>query len=234
MPNSATSLRAQSTGGGGTLADRPGSPGHQHERFGPTPVSDTQLLHLIRAGDPGALSALFERYQRLGLTVARRTGLNPHDAEEAASDAWVAVVRQVAKGAGPTDHFRGYLTRAVRNAAITRWRHLQHTERVATLHSEYLKRIVEIADEHQNTLDRLVPDPRVEWIALALRDLTPGMRAILVRAWLDEAPLALIASELKITPGVAAARVYRARKALTRQYQHHKRKAEIAAEEFAS
>jgi RNA polymerase sigma factor (sigma-70 family) len=200
-------------------------------RFQPTSVSDEQLLQLIRRGDSSALSDLFERYQGLALTVARRAGLNTHDAEEAASDAWVALVRQLARGAGPTEHFRGYLTRAVRNAAISRWRHQQHTERVAERHTEYLSRVVEISDEHEKTLDRLVPDPRIEWAALALHDLAPAMRAILGRAWLDEAPLAVIASELQITPGVAAARVYRARKALTRRYQLRERQAAIATAE---
>ena len=101
----------------------PASPLHDHPtRQGvPDPVSTAESrleasLIAARAGNPIAFEAV---YRALAPRLARYArGLVGQDAEDVAAEAWLQIVRDLARFDGDWDAFRGWAARILRNRAI--------------------------------------------------------------------------------------------------------------------
>jgi RNA polymerase sigma-70 factor (ECF subfamily) len=90
-------------------------------RGAPTPVSTPESrleasLVAARAGNPIAFEAV---YRALAPRLARYArGLVGQDAEDVAAEAWLQIVRDLARFDGDWDAFRGWAARILRNRAI--------------------------------------------------------------------------------------------------------------------
>jgi RNA polymerase sigma-70 factor (ECF subfamily) len=99
------------------------SPLHEYadSRTGPNPVSTPESrleasLVAARAGNPIAFEAV---YRALAPRLARYArGLVGQDAEDVAAEAWLQIVRDLARFNGDWDAFRGWAARILRNRAI--------------------------------------------------------------------------------------------------------------------
>ncbi|MGA8790828.1 MAG: sigma-70 family RNA polymerase sigma factor [Paenarthrobacter sp.] len=81
------------------------------------PLSDQQLLAMVRGGDVAAFGELFIRYRRLGGFVARAESDNPSDAADIVGEAFAAVFQAIIEGRGPAESFRPYLLTTIRRMA---------------------------------------------------------------------------------------------------------------------
>ena len=81
------------------------------------PLSDQQLLALVRGGDVAAFGELFIRYRRVGGFVARAESDNPSDAADIVGEAFAAVFQAIMEGRGPIESFRPYLLTTIRRMA---------------------------------------------------------------------------------------------------------------------
>lgn len=96
------------------LADPPAPKGN----FGP----ESDLLAVVRAGDPQATAVLYERYRRPGLRFISSLMAGSQDAEDVFHDAFAKAVGAIRNGYGPTDIFGAYLNTAIRSVANTFWK----------------------------------------------------------------------------------------------------------------
>jgi RNA polymerase sigma factor (sigma-70 family) len=78
---------------------------------------DPALLARVRAGDPEAAGELYTRHLDDALRYARRLA-GEASADDVVSEAFLKVLRLLARGDGPTEHFRGYLFTTIRSTSI--------------------------------------------------------------------------------------------------------------------
>ena len=65
--------------------------------------------------------ALFTEHYAWAIRVATRVIGNPHDAEDAVSEVFLAIHKAKQNGAGPKENVRAYLRRAIQNEATRIW-----------------------------------------------------------------------------------------------------------------
>lgn len=82
-------------------------------------LTDSQLLVEVRYGSELAFEELWHRHQPAALSYARRFA-GQSDAGDIVAEAMAAIWNACTNGSGPSEEFRPYLYRAVRNTAI-RW-----------------------------------------------------------------------------------------------------------------
>lgn len=79
------------------------------------PATDAELLTRVRRGDEEAYGELFERHAGAARRLARSLLGREHDAEDAISEVFAAILVTIRRGAGPTDSFGPYLFTSVRH-----------------------------------------------------------------------------------------------------------------------
>jgi len=170
----------------------------------PGAPTDEELLAAHLAGDPDAFCLLVGRYERRVYGICLRILANPEDAQDAAQEAFIAVLRRAASFAGQAA-LSTWIHRVAVNAAIDQAR---RRGRVAGVPLD----------------DRLLPpaagtDPgeqvstRVTLQAEIAR-LPEEFRAALVLCDLCRLPYAQAAEVLQVAVGTVKSRVFRARAAL--------------------
>ncbi len=92
---------------------------------------DSSLIDRSRTGDTSAYAQLYERHVGVALGVARQ--IADRDAEDVVADAFTKTFTVLREGGGPEVAFRPYLLRAVRNAAIDRFRRERRVTPVESL-----------------------------------------------------------------------------------------------------
>ena len=147
------------------------------------PDADAALLEQLRAGDEGALERLVQQYLDLLLRVAGRLGYHDDAGQDVVQDVLVRLWDQRATLTVRTT-LRGYLVAAVRNQAISGFR---HTRTVGNAIREF-----ERAGESPTAGMIRAPDLALEDAELhaalqaALGALPPRMRQVAMLRWQDQ------------------------------------------------
>nr|WP_243752703.1 sigma-70 family RNA polymerase sigma factor [Leucobacter ruminantium] len=177
------------------------------------------MLTRLREGSSEAYAQLWCRYIGLALTVARRYA--PGAAEDLASEAFLAVYRQVAvEGKGPREAFRPYLLTTMRNLAI-RW--------------SKAGRLVDTDPDIDETdavdpLTILSDEAEAGELLAAFQDLPERWQRVLWLAEVEDVPRARIAAELGIKPNAVSALTRRARNGLGLQWLTRRVPARLASD----
>lgn len=191
----------------------------ERDRVGDPAATDAELLTRLREGSSEAYAQLWCRYIGLALTVARRYA--PGAAEDLASEAFLAVYRQVAvEGKGPREAFRPYLLTTMRNLAI-RW--------------SKAGRLVDTDPDIDETdavdpLTILSDEAEAGELLAAFQDLPERWQRVLWLAEVEDVPRARIAAELGIKPNAVSALTRRARNGLRLQWLTRRVPARLASD----
>ena len=176
--------------------------------------TDVELVRRVAAGDSRAFGELYGRYRGLIHSEARRATKSAHDAEDAAADAMLAVLRAIRNGRGPTDgSVGGYFITAVRRAASIR-RAMRQPRVVDDLANCADELPATAATRPDRWIDDLDPAVRT-----ALESLPPRWAQILVQIDVVGRPTAELSTELGISRNAVAALSLRARNGLRRQLE---------------
>ncbi|RNL77671.1 RNA polymerase sigma factor [Nocardioides marmorisolisilvae] len=171
-------------------------------------LTDTELLTLVRSGDPTAYGVLFRRHHRTAVRIAGATvghGL----AEEHAAEAFTRVLELLRRGLGPEASFLPYLVTTIRNLNI------DHVRKQRPVHLvEDVARWADTAEESQDWLDRLAHGEAAE----AYRRLPERWRQVLRLRTIEGWSLAETAQALGLSPNAAAQLSLRAREGLRAEY----------------
>jgi RNA polymerase sigma-70 factor, ECF subfamily len=158
--------------------------------------SDAALVRAARAGSESALEALFRRHWRRAHNAAYLVCLDRAGAEDIAQEAFLAAVRSLER----FDHrrpFAPWLRRIVVNRAID-WTRMR-------------------AARHEITTEALLdpaspPDPepgQADELVLALGELTPDHRAVIVMRYIEDLSPGEIARALGLPRGTVNSRLRR-------------------------
>jgi RNA polymerase sigma-70 factor (ECF subfamily) len=91
-------------------------------------LSDDQLMACLREGQGDALAVLFDRYQKLVLSIALRIVRDPCEAEDVAQTVFLDVYRAVAQFDPLKGNTKMWLMQYAYHRAINRRQHLQRRE----------------------------------------------------------------------------------------------------------
>ncbi|MDP9115825.1 MAG: sigma-70 family RNA polymerase sigma factor [Actinomycetota bacterium] len=165
---------------------------------------DEVLLADARAGDPRGLAELFRDHWLKGLAIARGRCRQPADAADVCAQAFERIIVAIRNGGGPTTTFDGYLRVTI--------------DRIATLQGVQRARVRLVPDVPDAIYAASPHELADEVLASAMSRLSGNQRQLL---WLVEV-MGYTASEVAAHTGQsansAAARIYRARRQLRRQY----------------
>lgn len=168
-------------------------------------LSDPQLEALTRDGDLAAYAELWERHARAGIAAARQFS-SIADPDDIVSEAYLLILRALQRGGGPSEAFRPYLYRTIRNVALD-WR--------AKIHSVPL----DDAAEHED------PAPGPESTAIrstittrAFKTLPERWQTVLWYTEVEGLEPAEAAPHLGMTSNAVSALAYRAREGLKKAW----------------
>jgi len=85
-------------------------------------VSDEDLVHRCRTGEPDAFSELYGRYRRRVLSTAYRIIRNPEDAQDATQEIFLKIYRSISEWDPQRSRLSTWLYRLAANHAIDCWR----------------------------------------------------------------------------------------------------------------
>lgn len=193
-----------SAGGGGPSGGRP--LGREGRRSGDPTDEDLLARHL--AGDPDAFCTLVERYERRVYGICLRILANVEDAQDAAQDAFVALLRRAASFAGQAA-FSTWIYRVAVNSAIDQARRRGRAA-AAPLGDR---------PDDRPAPAGAAPDPGEQvstrvTVEAEIARLPEEFRAALVVCDLCRLPYAEAAEILQVAVGTVKSRVFRARAAL--------------------
>lgn len=184
---------------------------HGSSRRGPRlePEAMAELVARAQAGDEQAFEDLVTATYVETYTLARRLTGNDDDARDVVQDAYLRAYRSLDRFRGEA-RFTTWLYRITANCAST---HMGRRRRHR--HEELVDELVVV--EARPDLD---PSARAEAselrdrVAVALEDLPPKLRAVVVLRDVYDLPHEAIAAELGISESAAKVRLHRARRKL--------------------
>ena len=181
----------------------------------PTPESDDNaLVEAARSGDRTALEALLGRHHDRIVTVSRRLCRNPTDAEDAAQEAMIAIVRGLDRFDGRSQ-FSTWVYRVTTNACLDELRRRKRRpEPTDAAHAPEL-----IATGSDPAEVALRAEERSE-LAAVLDELPEEFRVPLVLRDVADLDYATIGEVLGRAPGTVRSRIARARARVARAVPH--------------
>ena len=172
----------------------------------PEPSSDADLIARIRRGDPAALTAIYRAYGGELLALARRLTGSEADAEDVLHDLIVGLPDAVR-----TYEERGKLRAWLKQLVVRR--------SLMRLRAARRRRETDL-DELGQLAARAVPAADAsDAIEIALRELTPAVRAVVVLRFIDGFSHREIAETLGISINTSEARLSRGIVALRRRLE---------------
>lgn len=166
---------------------------------------DAALADLVRAGDPDAFGVLWSRHAAAGGAAARQFA-SIADPEDIVSEAYLRVLRTLQNGGGPTEAFRPYLYRTIRNVALD-WR-----DKTNSISLEVAPELEDIdSDPETVTTERSIA-------ARAFRTLPDRWQAVLWYLEVEGMDPAEVAPLLQLAPNAVSALGVRAREGLKKAW----------------
>lgn len=171
--------------------------------------SDEVLVRAFVEGDERAFDELVLRYQRRVYAICYRYFGNAADAEDAAQEAFLALLRHAATYSGAAS-FSTWMYRVASNACNDLARKRARRPQLAAVPVE------DTADETEDLLSRreLALD-----LAAALDVLEPELRAVVVAHDVDGIPYADIAARSGVPVGTIKSRIHRAHARLAAEFR---------------
>ena len=174
-------------------------------------IFDDAIIACCKNGDNAAFEHLVLRYQDKVLTLCRYLLKNPHDAEDAAQEAFIKAFKNICNYT-PDAPFYTWLSRIVVNTC-------HDLQRKRTLLSLFF------SDNGQEQIDSQpahIPDPEkayqtqqsMQALQVGLKQLSVKLRTVLVLKELEGHSYEEIANILDISPGTVKSRISRAREEL--------------------
>ena len=170
-------------------------------------VTDEELVALARAGDAGAFDELVARHQSAAFRAAMSALRNPHDAEEAAQDAFVRAWANLVRFRGDAS-FRTWLLTIVWNVAMSRRRSMAPWFRRAVP----LDAAAEVPERSAGPHGEASFHETRALVVTAIEGLSPKLRDVLLLAQSGDYGYGEIAVMLSIPVGTVKWRVSEARK----------------------
>ncbi|WP_247041142.1 RNA polymerase sigma factor [Arthrobacter rhizosphaerae] len=177
-----------------------------------TDKAETDLIDAVRAGDPAAMAALYQRHRGQGLKFARSLMSRIEDAEDVLQEAFANAVSAIRNGYGPRDSFAPYLSTCVRSVANTLWK--KRSKERLTTYEEFEPHAVE-----DPALETVLHVFEHEHVAAAMRTLPERWRTVLWHAEVMGARPREIAPLLGIEPNAVSALLIRARAGLRAAFE---------------
>jgi RNA polymerase sigma-70 factor, ECF subfamily len=104
----------------------------------PTPVSDDQIIDMIRRGERQGVMFLLERYGRLIVSIAiKKHGISREDAEELRTDIILELVKKIESFDKTKGSFRTWVSRIAQRRAIDRYRKEMKKQADCTMPEEW-------------------------------------------------------------------------------------------------
>lgn len=195
-------------------------------------LPDIELVRRMRNGDQGAFVTLYRRHQA---ALYRYAVLRCGSAQVAAD-----VVQEVFVGLMSNQyHYDGlkgsllyFLFGVARNLAMKfdevtqhRFRNLESVSPMSDSESDDMEESMEVICEEPNPLERLLQHQMAEDLRVAINDLLPHYRDVLILYEMQEMSYLDIADICQINVGTVRSRLSRARQALAERLQVHRREA---------
>ena len=189
-------------------------PSHRlpQERHASSPPSDEQLLASFVGGDDRAFDALVERHAGRVYAICYRYFGNPSDAEDAAQEAFVALLRRGGTFRGQAG-FSTWLFRVAMNACHDLARKRARRPRSADTE---VATLVDRADDE----DLLANRELALELRRALATLDPSQRRLITLHDIDGLPYAEVAEQLGMPIGTVKSRIHRAHARLATSLAH--------------
>ncbi|MCT9871401.1 RNA polymerase sigma factor [Paenarthrobacter aurescens] len=173
------------------------------------PLSDQQLLAMVRGGDVAAFGELFIRYRRVGGFVARTESNNSSDAADIVGEAFAAVFQAIIKGGGPVESFRPYLLTTIRRMAH---RKNQTSARLVLIDSSAVDALAFAGDDH------VLGTHESSILVHAFRELPRRWQDVLWYVDVEGLKPAQAGPLLGLTPNAVSSLAMRAREGLRQRY----------------
>jgi RNA polymerase sigma-70 factor (ECF subfamily) len=173
------------------------------------PPDLTGLVIAARAGDRSAFDELVEATYADMYTLAYRLTGDEEDARDVLQDAYLRAYRGLPRFRGDAQ-FTTWMYRITANCSAT------HLSKRARTHHDQLDdetAIVDAQPAHDPELRAAAAVDR-EWVARAVEQLPPRLRAVIVLRDIYDLPHEAIAAELGISEAAAKVRLHRARRRL--------------------
>ncbi|MBP1546271.1 MAG: sigma-70 family RNA polymerase sigma factor [Oscillospiraceae bacterium] len=168
-------------------------------------MKDEKIIKLMKRKDEKGLDKLIDKYSKYVCTIIRRIicpFFSEEDVEEVAADVFLAIWNNSANMT--SDNIQKYIAATARNKSISK-RRTYHSSLSLNEDSYISDECVEI--EIEKKLES-------EEITLALNQMNPDDKTLLVQTYYYCRPLAETAELLNISAGAAKTRLFRARKKL--------------------
>ena len=183
------------------------------------PGDETFVLESVRrvlGGDVEAFAAIVNAHKQLiAADLARR--LPPQDVQEVAQDTFIRAFRGLASFRGEAP-FRIWILRIARHAAMDFWRkRYRRRDRTFSDLDEATLLHVEASQQEQlaeKKADREARETAQEWLAAALRRLSPDDRAVITLVELEDFSMEEAARRLGCGLSAVKVRAFRARRRL--------------------
>ncbi|MFC4223773.1 RNA polymerase sigma factor [Lysinibacter cavernae] len=174
-------------------------------------AGDMKLVSAYRDGDQAAAKELYDLYFLDALRLARASAPSLDVAEELASEAFTRVLEVIRRGKGPTDNFRQYLVKVVRNYAADYYRDSSRMQSVDNI-GDYVD-----AEPQLNEAGLELETGESEIIHAFLRLPERWKQVIFIRD-IEGRSVAECAELLGIKPPAASVLYMRARDGLRKEY----------------
>jgi RNA polymerase sigma-70 factor (ECF subfamily) len=171
--------------------------------------SDGDLLRLLSTGDEAAFLEFYRRHQGVVYRFALQMSGKTEIAEEVTQDVFMVVMGSAARYDSERGSVAAFLYGIARNIVL---RALERERPYITVlddvDSEYANRLTA---EHQDPVDDLARNERIETLRKAVLALPPAYREVVVLCDLHERDYAEAASALGCAIGTVRSRLHRAR-----------------------
>ncbi|MBR7746918.1 RNA polymerase sigma factor [Undibacterium baiyunense] len=195
-------------------------------------LPDIELVRRMRNGDQAAFVALYRRHQAALYRYAVLRCGSAQVAADVVQEVFVGLMSNQYHYDGLKGHLLYFLFGVARNLAmkfdeVTQHR-FQNLESVSTLsdsESDDMDESMEVMSEEANPLERLLQYQMAEDLRVAINDLLPHYRDVLILYEMQEMSYLDIANICQINVGTVRSRLSRARQALAERLQAYRREA---------